>query len=232
MTSRLLELLNSCDAVVQVALDVTSLWDALRVASILPGDTQLMLEVGTPLLKASGVNSIKALKSIKPHAPIVVDTKTFDAADVEASIVSEAGGDAFTVLALSSEETISTAISKARELGLVVYVDTMNVSNLEVTLERLSTLGARVALIHVGLDVQRRLGVRAVDLAGYIRRASEIFKGFIAVAGGIRPGEASLMAGMGAKVIVIGSAIVKSPDPRVEALRALESLRGAGFKCR
>jgi len=229
---RLRQALLDCDSLLQVALDTVSLWIALRLASTLPEDKQVILEAGTPLVKAVGADSVRALRSVKPESVIVVDTKTVDAADVEASIVVEAGGDALTVLAAASDETIGLALEKARELGLAVYVDTINVADIELSLERISKLGAHVALLHVGVDVQRRLGLRAVSLESYVRRAADTFKGPVAVAGGIKPKEAGLMAKAGARIVVIGSAIVASEDPRVEALRALESLREAGFKCR
>lgn len=231
-SGRLFSVLGECDAIVQVALDLVDLWDALRIASLTPSEKGVILEVGTPLVKSVGLDSVRALRSIRGGAPIVVDTKTVDAADVEASLVAGAGGDAFTVLALAANETIALAVESSKQLGLAVYVDTINVVDLESRLEELSKLGVHIALVHVGLDVQRRLGLRATDMAGYVRRAVEVFKGPVAVAGGIKPREAGLMASMGARIIVIGSAIVRSSDPRGEVLKALESLREAGFKCR
>jgi len=230
--SRLIRVLKECGAVVQVALDVVDVWEAFRIAARLPDDPALILEAGTPLIKSAGMNSIKTLRSAKPDSVIVADTKTVDAADVEASLVSEAGGDAFTVLALASDETMALAAERASSLGLAVYSDTINVDNLDWALRRSKTAGVHVALLHVGLDVQRRLGRRATDIIGYIRRATELFEGPVAIAGGVKPREVGFIAGVGAKIIVIGSAIVKAEDPRSEAIKALESLRGAGFRCR
>ncbi len=230
--SRLMKALNECGAVIQVALDVTDVCEAFRIATRLPDSPALVLEAGTPLIKSAGMNAVKTLRSAKPDNPVVADTKTVDASDIEATLVSEAGGDAFTVLAVASDETIELAVGKAVELGLTVYSDTMNVANLEKTLERLRNAGVHVALLHVGVDVQRKLGLRATDLIGHIRGALEIFKGPIAVAGGIKPREAGFLANLGARIIIIGSAIVKAQDPRSETLKALESLREVGFKCR
>lgn len=230
--SRLRNVLSECDAVIQVALDVTDVREAFGIAARLPDSPALVLESGTPLIKSAGMSSVKMLRSAKPETPIVADTKTVDAADVEAKIVSEAGGDAFTVLAVAGEETTELAVAKASELDLMVYSDTMNVDRLERILRKLSEAGVHVALLHVGLDVQRRYGIRAMDLIGYIRMAAEAFKGPIAIAGGIRPREAGKLAWLGVKIIVIGSAIVRAEDPRSETIKALESLKEAGFKCR
>jgi 3-hexulose-6-phosphate synthase len=230
--SRLMKVLKECGAVVQVALDVVDVWEAFRISARLPDDPALILEAGTPLIKSAGVSSIKTLRSAKPDSVIVADTKTVDAADVEASLVSEAGGDAFTVLALASDETMALAVERASYLGLTVYSDTINVDDLDRAIRRSKRAGVHVALLHVGLDVQRRLGRRATDIISYIRRATELFEGPVAVAGGIKPREVGLIAGVGAKIIVIGSAIVKAEDPRSEAIKALESLKGAGFRCR
>jgi len=232
--SRLARAVKECGALLQVALDVTDALEAFRIASAIPDNPLLVLEAGTPLIKSAGMSSVKMLRSAKPETPIVADTKTFDAADVEAKIVHEAGGDAFTVLALASEETLEMAVAKASELGLMVYADTMNVPRyyMERTLKKLSDLGVHVALLHVGVDVQRRAGFRATELMSYIRVASDTFKGPIAVAGGIKPSEVAKFAWAGAKIVIVGSAIVRAENPRNEAIKALESLREAGFKCR
>ncbi|MEM4656437.1 MAG: orotidine 5'-phosphate decarboxylase / HUMPS family protein [Acidilobaceae archaeon] len=228
---RLSDTLRECEAIVQVALDYTDIWSALRTASLMPDSRALILEAGTPLLKSWGYYSIKALRSVKPESVIVADTKTIDAAKVEASIIYEAGADVFTVLALADDETLKSAIESAESMGLSVYGDTIACRDLLACIERLSRLRVDVALIHVGLDVQERLGIRAGELNDIVRRASSIFNGPIAVAGGITPREVESMINSGARIVIIGSAITRSSDPRGEAIKALESLRRAGVKC-
>ncbi|MEM1873535.1 MAG: orotidine 5'-phosphate decarboxylase / HUMPS family protein [Acidilobaceae archaeon] len=232
MKQRLAEALSECSAFLQVALDSLSLSDALRVARALPESREVVVEAGTPLVKAWGMASVRALRSSRPWSLLVVDTKTVDAARLEAESVASAGGDAFTVLASASEETLRSAVEAARELGLGVYADTIAVRDPFEAAQRVSDFGVDVVIVHVGIDVQRSLGLRASSLVDVVKKLAETVKPPVAVAGGIKPREAGVLAEAGARVIVIGSAIVKSGDPKRAALEALESLREAGARCR
>ncbi len=229
--SRLVKRVEECGPLVQVALDFTDLWSALRVAALMPDSGSIILEAGTPLLKSWGVMSVRALRALKPEAPIVADTKTVDAVSLEARASSEAGADAFTVLALAEDESLKAAVEEAESLGVSVYGDTIASRDPLNSLERLQRFGVHVALVHVGVDVQARLGLRAVDFASLVKSFREAFKGIVAVAGGIKPGEVEFFVKAGADIVIIGSAITRSQDPRGEALKAVEAVRRAGSKC-
>lgn len=229
--SRLAARVGECGPLIQVALDFTDLWSALRVASLMPDSSSIVLEAGTPLLKSWGMMSVKALRALRPEALIVADTKTVDAVSLEAKASSEAGADAFTVLALAEDESLKAAVEEAEVLGISVYGDTIASKDPLGSLERLQRFGLHIALVHVGVDVQARLGLRAADLMNVVKSFREAFKGIVAVAGGIKPGEVELFVKAGADIVIIGSAITKSQDPRGEALKAIEALRRAGSKC-
>lgn len=231
---RLGAVLKECGAAVQVALDTTSLWDALSIASLMPGDANIVFEAGTPLLKSWGVkDSVGALRGVAgPGRAVVADTKTADAGRVEAEIAADAGADALTVIAASHESTIRSAAEAARERGLALYADLMlSRDPLEDSSKALEN-GADIVLIHLGIDVQQATGATAAGRAGLVRRLASDTGATIAVAGGVKPGEVAELAGAGASIVIIGSAITGSPDPRAAALKALEGLREAGFRCR
>lgn len=229
--SRLTGRVRECGPLVQVALDFTDLWSALRVAALMPDSSSIVLEAGTPLLKSWGLMSVRALRALKPETPIVADTKTVDAVSLEARASSEAGADAFTVLALAEDESLKAAVEEAEALGLSVYGDTIASRDPLSSLERLQRFGVHIALVHVGVDVQARLGLRAADLVNVVKGFREAFRGIVAVAGGIKPGEVEIFVNAGADIVIIGSAITRSQDPRGEALKAIEALRRAGSKC-
>ncbi|MCX8195573.1 MAG: orotidine 5'-phosphate decarboxylase [Acidilobaceae archaeon] len=226
---RTLERLRSCGAALQVALDFSDLKEALSVASLLPNDPRLFLEAGTPLIKAWGLVALSSLRALRPEAVIVADTKTVDAARVEAEIVRRGGADAFSVLS-HSEEAIAEASEASRELGLTLYGDSI-ASEPRPAIERLSR-HVDVLLLHVGIDVQRRLGITASALLDLVKEASETFRGPLAVAGGIRVQEVRKFLDAGARIVIIGSAITRAQSPREEALKALNALEEAGYRCR
>ena len=218
---RALEVLSQCGAALQVALDFSDLNEAISVASLLPKDPRLFLEAGTPLLKAWGTQAISSLRALRPGAVLVADTKTVDAARTEAEIVKRGGADAFSVLS-HSEEALAEAAEAARELGLTLYGDTI-ASDPRQAMRRLSP-HVDVLLLHVGVDVQRRLGITASALLELVREASEAFRGPVAVAGGIKVEEVGKFLEAGARIVVIGSAITRARSPGEEALKALRAM--------
>ncbi|MGC9072243.1 MAG: orotidine 5'-phosphate decarboxylase / HUMPS family protein [Acidilobus sp.] len=225
---RLAQRVSECGRLLQVALDFTTLEDAVRVASQVALGRAVILEAGTPLLKAEGVKSVRVLRSIPGEHLVMADTKTMDVGGVEAHLVSSAGADAMSVLLAASEETIREAVRAAEEVGADVYADSMGFQDLAGWVEKARRAGADVFLIHIGIDVQRSLGITAVQALELIRKAKDYFKGPVAVAGGIKPEDVGAIVNAGADIVIIGSAIAKAQDPRSSASRALA---GLGARC-
>lgn len=222
---RLGSALSSCKRLLQVALDYTRAWDAVKNASLLASLGGVVLEAGTPLLKAEGVRIIRLLRALSSEPVVIADTKTVDAASIEVGLVASAGGDALTVLAISEDVVVRTAVEEAESRGLAVIGDMIGSRDPVKDAERLASLGVHVALLHVGVDVQRRLGLTAAKMRELIGLVSEAFNGPVAVAGGIKPEEAGGLVEAGASIVVIGSAIARAPDPKKAAATALEGIR-------
>ncbi len=222
---RLGERLGECGALLQVALDVVEAYDALRVGFQAAVSPSVVLEAGTPLVKSEGLRVVRLLRALPQEPVVVADTKTFDTGRLEFRIAAEAGADAATVLALAPEETIEEAVAAGEEYGIAVIGDLIGYPDPVEGASRLRRLGAHIALLHIGIDVQRRLGITAGQLPELVSRVREAFGGPVAVAGGVKPHEAGALARAGASIIVIGSAIVKARDPRAAAEEAVRSLR-------
>ena len=221
---RLGESLERCGRILQVALDFTSPWDALRVGLQSLVGRAVALEAGTPLIKSYGMDAVRMLRSVPGSTIVVADTKTMDTGGLELAMAVEAGADVATVLAVAPEETIREMVAEAERRGAAVMGDLIGAEDPVRAAERLARLGVHVALFHVGIDVQRRLGLRAGDRAALVERLASHFPGPVAVAGGVKPEEAGALARAGASIVIIGSAITRSPDPRSAALQALRSL--------
>ena len=208
-------MVRGCSAYLQVALDYTRLEDALRLATAIPDEPWIILEAGTPLIKSEGIRAVSLLKSIAGTRPVVADLKTIDTGRLEVALAYDSGADIAAVLAVAPEETIVEALDEASRRGKKLAVDLIGHPNPEVRAAELAGLGAHIVTYHIGIDVQTKQKLRASQRVRVVDRISKIVSGpTIAVAGGIKPEEAGELVVAGARIIVIGSAITRSPDPR------------------
>jgi len=210
----------------QVALDLTDLDRALYVAHECARAGAQVIEVGTPLLKSWGCVGVSLFRRVFRDSIVLVDTKTADAARVEIEPIARAGADAVTVLGLSSNEVVEEALAASRELGIDLVIDLIHVDKPVDRALRLADLGAQVFELHVGVDVQRRRGLDARALLEEVKQLSSTGL-IVAVAGGIRPENAGSFVEAGARIVVIGGAIYRSPSPFEAAKKALQSIGGS-----
>lgn len=217
------------EPLLQVAVDLSDIGAALRVAMAASRGGAHIIEVGTPLLKSWGRVAVEATRSVVGDKLLLVDTKTADAVRVEIEPLARVGADAFTVLGFVSREVLEEALSTASELGMDVVVDLIHLDNPVDRALRLADLGARVFELHVGVDVQRR---RGVDASTLLREVEELSRTglIVAVAGGIKPENAGTFVEVGARIVVIGGAIYRARDPEEETRRAIESIRRASAR--
>jgi 3-hexulose-6-phosphate synthase len=221
---RLGEVLERRGRLLQVALDYTRLGEAFRLALEMPRVEGVILEAGTPLLKSEGMTPVRILRALPGSHLVAADTKTVDTGALEVALAAEAGADVASVLALAPRETIEEALREAEKRGIAIYADMIGAEDPVRTAERLKGLGVHVALLHIGIDVQRRLGITAGRIPELVERVSKAFKGPVAVAGGIKPEESGRLAEAGASIVIIGGGITKAGNPREAALEALRSL--------
>ncbi len=213
--SRLLNLVLNKGPVLQVALDLTSIEDALRITSLIQTNIseRIVLEAGTPLIKSEGKRAVSLLRAISGDVPIVADTKIADAAGIEVGLFASSGASAVTVLGLAADEVVVEALEKAQEHGVDIVVDLLHVLDPVDRIEKLVSLGAKIIELHVGIDVQRRLGKTAAELTNLVRKIKKKHDIIIGVAGGLRPGRVRQLVDAGADIVVVGGAIVKSEHP-------------------
>jgi len=210
----------------QVALDLTDLDKALRVADeVIKGGADIV-EVGTPLIKKYGILPIKLIKSNYPDVKVLADTKTIDAGVTEANVVFKAGADMMTVLGLADDATLMNALNVARDFGREIVVDLINVTRVvERTLE-LYNSGLTSFCFHIGVDVQKARNVNVLTLLREVKKVKESTSIKAFVAGGIKLKDVHYITKASVDVIVVGSAIVRSPDPLDMIKKFKEALKG------
>ncbi len=204
---------------VQVALDFTRIEDALPVVSALCSASKPpILEVGTPLIKAEGMRSVRIVKSVCGRSPISADTKTMDTGALEAMLAAEAGADMATVLAAADMATIVEFVEEARRRGMMSAVDTIGVDK---PLERVRLIVDHVmpdiVVFHLGIDVQTRRGANLEALVEEAKKAASLGPR-IAVAGGVDAKAASLLSEL--DIVIVGRYITRAHNP-LDAYREL-----------
>ncbi|HDJ50590.1 MAG TPA: DUF561 domain-containing protein [Thermoprotei archaeon] len=209
--------------VLQVALDLLTIDETINIAKRAIDGGVDWIEAGTPLIKYEGVKAVKKLREVFPEAFIVADMKTMDTGSLECKIALENGANIMTVLGVAPNETIEAAVDMARELRGYVMVDLINVQNVFNRAKEAESLGADIICLHLGIDQQKK---HKIDFET-VHKLFEMVSIPIAVAGGINKDTAPLAIKSGAKIIIVGSAITKSKDPKASALeikRAMESV--------
>lgn len=216
----------------QVALDFTNIEKAIRVMSALRDLPIPIVEIGTPLIKAEGIRSVAIIKALASDDTLILaDMKTADVGALETSMAALHGADIVTVLASSDDAVIEAAVTEGKKLGVDIIADTIGLQPdvIPQRVKELHKLGVNVVNIHSGIDVQRRLGIRATsfqDLACKVacKVKSYLSDVIISISGGIKPEDIKKFAEACIDIVVIGSAITKAPDPRGAAIRALDAL--------
>ncbi|HYA21850.1 MAG TPA: orotidine 5'-phosphate decarboxylase / HUMPS family protein [Thermoproteota archaeon] len=204
----------------QVALDMPNLSQALRICRALPVPG-VILEVGTPLLKARGTAATRAIKKESRGRMVIADMKTMDAAELEVKIAKEGGADGVTASTLAPQATLDKFGSACRALGMICVVDLLGYSGHS---EELSRLPHEVDILvcHSGID-------QGLDPATLRPRVQELRRVFadkiIAVAGGVTLETAGVLLGSGADILIVGRHITSSSNPRQRALELLRLLR-------
>jgi len=194
--------------VVQVALDVVDVEQAMKIGRLAVKGGVEWIEAGTPLIKAAGLDIVRQLRRAFPENTIVADMKTMDVGALEVELAAKAGADVVCVLGAAANATISEAVTAARKHGVKVLVDLIAVADPRARAEELEELGADYICVHVGID-QQKLGVDPLE---QFRRLAGSVKVPIAVAGGITAKTAPELVRRGASIIVVGGAITKSKD--------------------
>jgi 3-hexulose-6-phosphate synthase len=209
----------------QLALDEIAVEDALRLGDKVRGSVDIF-EIGTPFIIAEGMAPVRAFKARFPEAEVLADVKIMDAGETEARLAFEAGADYVTALGVTDLATVAACLKAAADYGGTVVVDMMCVDDMKRRIEQLEGIGVRALAVHTGVDQQAagRTPLDDLRLMKAHARASRIF-----VAGGIVLDTAPRYIEVGADVVVVGGAILRSPDPAQEArgFRALLD-RGSG----
>ncbi len=208
----------------QVAIDTA---ESLGVIARVRGIADI-IEVGTPLLKRFGVGAIATARELCPDTPILADTKTVDAGDLEAEMVLGAGARLMTVLSSTSDATHAAVGRVAARFGAFVVVDTITEAGKSELLPAGATFPETFA--YVGVHSPTDMRVAGDRSMAHIGAVSDIRRrGFrVALAGGLGPQTLHAVLEVEPEIVIVGSAITGADDPRGVATWIKDRLRNPG----
>src|SRR5258708_2810784 len=99
-----MQVINLRPPVIQLAIDLTSIDQALRLAEIGISAGVDWLEAGTPLIARRGAASIGELARAFPSYPVFADYKSMDSGGRNVRLTAEQGGKVMTVCAGACDE--------------------------------------------------------------------------------------------------------------------------------
>ena len=204
----------------QLALDHVDLHRALRAAEEALRAGSVILEVGTPLLKAEGLDAVRALRKAHPKARIVCDGKTMDAGRLELEAAAKAGANMGTVLGVASDATIRECVQAGANYGIDVLVDLLGCQDPVARAQFAAKVGAQAVNVHCPIDEQVQ-GLDPFETLKAVRAAVSIP---VTVAGGLNARTAPRAVASGADVLIVGGAITKASDAEAATAQILEAM--------
>lgn len=202
---------------IQIALDQTNLKDALIVANNVESFVDV-IEIGTILAFAEGMNAVSMLRRNHPSHIIVCDMKTTDGGAILSKMAFEAGADWITVSAAAHIATITACKKVADEFKREIQIELYGNWTLD-DAQRWVDLGIKQAIYHRSRDAELAgVGWGPEDLTK-MRQLSDLGLE-LSITGGIVPEDIHLFEGIKAKAFIAGRALVgEKGKATAEALR-------------
>jgi 3-hexulose-6-phosphate synthase len=195
---------------IQIAMDVLTIDDAVRLGGAATVAGADWLEIGKPLIEFAGITAVAELRRAFPEAYLLADMMIMAGAPRYVHAAADIGFDNVTVTALAPTETVEAAIAAGHERGVHVTVDLFNVADVAAAAQRYEQSGADYLMVHLGVDQRRTRGPAAAlaDLASVLSRVSipVSFATYDAA-------EATAAVTAGAAVIVQGEPYISAVDP-------------------
>jgi 3-dehydro-L-gulonate-6-phosphate decarboxylase len=196
----------------QVALDYTSLPQALVMASLVAPEVDI-IEIGTPLCKAAGLEAIEAMREICPDKLILADFKTPDVGGLEATMAFDAGADMITVIGGAALATVEQAYEVARDRGKEMLMELTGVRDILARAAEWRRIGVDRVVYHREWDAQS--AGREWEESDKITIRQLIDMGYkVTITGGLTIDLLPFFADIPASVLICGRYIRENPDPR------------------
>ncbi|GAA5108620.1 3-keto-L-gulonate-6-phosphate decarboxylase UlaD [Orbus sasakiae] len=198
----------------QIALDQTDLASALNIAHRVESYVDI-IEVGTILAFAEGVNAVKQLKQNHPNHIIVCDMKITDGGAILAKMAFDAGTNWLTVSAAAHIATIAACKKVADQFAGEIQIELYGNWTFD-DAKSWYELGIKQAIYHRSRDAELAgIGWTKLDLEK-MQQLSDL--GFeLSITGGIVPEDIHLFAGIKTKTFIAGRALAGEQGKQIAA---------------
>jgi 3-hexulose-6-phosphate synthase/6-phospho-3-hexuloisomerase len=209
--------------VVQVAIDVLNLDDALRIGEAACRAGADWLEAGTPLITFEGVKAIGVLARAFPERPILADYKMMDGVPKYVYETARQGGRIATICSVAADASIRAAVAAGKQCGVRVISDLYAALDGPRRAREVVEMGVDSAYIHYGADQRAEDPTRdpLLFLSECRGLSAPIGVGTFSVEDGVRSMQS------GADIVAIGVPLIQADDPASElreyVLRAKEA---------
>lgn len=136
---------------IQVSFDITDLEQGLETAASIAEYVDI-IEVGTLLLYAHGVQALTEFKKRVPHKKILADSKIVDRGKETSTLLVQAGADWITVMAGTGKEVIHAVCGTAHSFGKKVMLDLLDAPSAGQLALEAKNLGVDALLFHQSYD--------------------------------------------------------------------------------
>jgi 3-dehydro-L-gulonate-6-phosphate decarboxylase len=199
----------------QIALDYISLPPALVMAALVAPEVDI-IEIGTPLCKAAGLEAIRGIREICPDKLILADFKTPDVGGIEAAMAFDAGADMITVIGGAAIATVEQAYSVARKRGKEMLMELTGVRDILERATEWRKIGIDRLVYHREWDSQSAGREWRQEDKDIIRQLIEMgYK--VTVTGGLTLELLPFFADLPVSILICGRSIRENADPRMAA---------------
>ena len=195
----------------QISYDFTNLPEALEIAKK-TAEFADILEVGTQLIYAKGIEAIHEFKKQFPNKDILADAKVVDRVDEIIPLLAKAGAKYITVLSGTSNSIIQHASTLAHALKAKIMLDLLDITSLGQAAHDAQVLDVDTVLFHNPHDVVPT----AENLEDWeaVRGNTDLP---IFIGGRINKTNITTILERKPQGIIVGEAITKAKDPTKEA---------------
>ena len=209
--------------IVQAAIDVLTIDEALRIAEAAVKAGVDWLEAGTPLITFEGVKAIGALAREFPGVPVLADYKMMDGVRKYVLETANQGGRVCTICGVASDASIREAARAAVDSGVTLMVDLYAAPDIALRAQQVIEMGADAVYVHWGADQRTEYPQNdsVADLDAVVAAVS------VPVGAATWSVQDAVRArARGASVFVIGMPLIKAADPEAALREYVQAVKG------
>lgn len=192
----------------QLALDLLDPDEAIRVVKE-AGPHVNVIEVGTSLLKLSGIDIVDKIRHACPKTAVFVDAKIIDGPEREANLMAKCHPEYYSMLAVASDAAVRKVLAVAQDNASEVVFDLQSVPHPVERAKELESMGANWVCVHKNADCGDDLEEAFKEFLD-VRAATNLA---IALAGGVNSNTITrIRDDLNPDLVVVGGAILASAD--------------------